>query len=257
MSVQAVPTRLFPDAATLAITQPMRQSYGWDGCRDRFDGRDNDGLFGGFESKLQWEMPVNRFSHRAVYAAENHALVMFGGFAYVTRSLGAIQSLSCCWLTREKSADMKVLTWLRFECRFTQEELEDMTSTKPMEIVGDFWVYSLDACPFNCSGQGDCINGYCFCHDGYYGLDCSNVSCPGDFCYYDENTHEQICTHCCYAGYTATDDDIYLRDTRKIPCSHDEPGERCFCRRSRAGGEAVTTWSSATHQHTPKFVLRL
>ena len=84
MSVQGVPTRLFPDAATLAITQPMRRSYGWDGCRERLDGRDEpDSLYGGFETELQWEKPVNRFSHRALYAPELHSLVMFGGMAYV------------------------------------------------------------------------------------------------------------------------------------------------------------------------------
>jgi hypothetical protein len=76
--------------------------------------------------------------------------------------------------------------------RYLQEELEDMTVTKPMEIKGDFWLYALDACPYNCSSQGDCINGYCFCYDGFYGLDCSNISCPGDFCYYDEHTHQQV-----------------------------------------------------------------
>merc|ERR1719261_595193 len=99
-----------------------------------------------------------------------------------------------------------------------------MTATKSMEILGDLWVYSLDACPYNCTGNGDCINGYCYCYDGYYGLDCSNISCPGDFCYYDENTHEQICSHCCYAVYTSFEDEIYLRDQRKIPCSHTEKG---------------------------------
>jgi len=188
MSVQAVPTKLFPDAETLTITQPMRQSYGWDGCRDRLDGRDDDGEFGGFDAELQWEKPLNRFSHRAVYAEDIHSMIVFGGFAFV------------------------------------KEELDDLTVTKDMEILGDFWVYSIDACPYNCSGHGDCINGYCYCHDGYYGLDCSNISCPGDFCYYDENTHEQVCTHCCFAGHTFADNDVYLRDARKIPCSLDEPG---------------------------------
>ena len=61
-------------------------------------------------------------------------------------------------------------------------------------------------------------------------LDCSNISCPGDFCYYDEQTKEQvcckttpiyvlvmkinapsfcsqICRHCCFANYTHSDDE--------------------------------------------------
>lgn len=132
----------------------MRQSYGWDGCRDRIDGRDNEEV--NLDAALQWEKPLNRFSHKAVYFEKHHEIIMFGGYAYV------------------------------------EENKEVMVETYDKTIMGDMWMYSIDACPYNCSGRGDCINGYCFCHDGFYGLDCSNTSCPGDFCYYDENTHEQV-----------------------------------------------------------------
>ncbi len=83
-----------------AITQPMRQSYGWDGCRDRVDGRDDEE--GGFEAELQWEKPVNRFSHRAVYSEEFHALLMFGGYACVGKGVvpsccsALLMLLGCC-----------------------------------------------------------------------------------------------------------------------------------------------------------------
>jgi hypothetical protein len=30
------------------------------------------------------------------------------------------------------------------------------------------------------------------CYVGYYGVDCSNISCPGTFCYYDPDSHEQV-----------------------------------------------------------------
>ena len=53
----------------------------------------------------------------------------------------------------------------------------------------------IDRCPNNCSRHGSCYYGYCFCDEGFYGVDCSNVSCPGDYCYYHPDTHEQV-SHC-------------------------------------------------------------
>ncbi|CAN0596926.1 unnamed protein product [Laminaria digitata] len=55
-------------------------------------------------------------------------------------------------------------------------------------------------CSSNCSFHGDCRYGYCSCHEGFYGLDCSNTSCPGDYCYYEETTHAEVCSHCCQAS---------------------------------------------------------
>ena len=59
---------------------------------------------------------------------------------------------------------------------------------------------------------------YCTCEDGYYGYDCSNTSCPGDYCWYHEYSHEQVCQHCCSAGYNHTDDDVYIdnADSNKV-----------------------------------------
>lgn len=35
-----------------------------------------------------------------------------------------------------------------------------------------------------------------------------------------------MCQHCCSAGYNHTDDDVYVdrTDSRKVPCSNEEPG---------------------------------
>ncbi|CAN0317973.1 unnamed protein product, partial [Ectocarpus sp. 8 AP-2014] len=55
----------------------------------------------------------------------------------------------------------------------------------------------MSECASNCSFHGDCSYGSCSCHDGFFGLDCSNTSCPGDFCYYEETTHVEVCSHCC------------------------------------------------------------
>ena len=64
--------------------------------------------------------------------------------------------------------------------------------TYPTTVLDDFWQFSVHNCQNNCSNHGSCHYGYCTCEDGWYGYDCSNSSCPGDFCYYDEETHEQV-----------------------------------------------------------------
>lgn len=86
------------------------------------------------------------------------------------------------------------------------------------------WQYNINRCPLNCSDHGTCIYGRCFCDNGYWGLDCSNTSCPGDFCYYDPVTHVQECQHCCHAVYNYTDGDLYEHDYRKLPCDFNHPG---------------------------------
>lgn len=64
-------------------------------------------------------------------------------------------------------------------------------------------ILGVSDCASNCSSHGDCQYGYCSCHDGYYGLDCSNTSCPGDYCYYEETTRVQVCSHCCQVSTRA------------------------------------------------------
>lgn len=51
------------------------------------------------------------------------------------------------------------------------------------------------------------------------------VSCPGDYCYYDSVTNEQICKHCCAAEYEHYDNETYLPQERKVPCDATHPGE--------------------------------
>mmetsp|Transcript_12576 Transcript_12576/g.35526 ORF Transcript_12576/g.35526 Transcript_12576/m.35526 type:complete len:236 (-) Transcript_12576:152-859(-) len=97
--------------------------------------------------------------------------------------------------------------------------------TYEVSAQGDLWAYDLNQCINNCSDHGNCHYGFCYCDSGYYGIDCSNSSCPGDFCYYDEDTQEQICTHCCHAPYSHTDADVYLADYGKQSCSRERPGE--------------------------------
>jgi len=138
--------------------------------------------------ELQWEKPTQRSLHAATYSEEHNMLLLFGGQGFV------------------------------------EETVEQVSLTPQSFALADMWQYDLFQCVNNCSFHGDCNFGFCRCHDGYYGLDCSNVSCPGDFCFYDEISQEQICEHCCHAPYVHTDDDIYIAEYEKLSCSRTRPG---------------------------------
>ncbi len=89
-----------------------------------------------------------------------------------------------------------------------REELYKTHSTTPAVTYGDLWTYSLTNCIKNCSLHGLCSYGRCHCDDGYYGLDCSNISCPGTTCgvYEDKRSkHKRSCVHCCFSGDDNTD----------------------------------------------------
>ena len=80
------------------------------------------------------------------------------------------------------------------------EQTANIAVTYPEIVSGDLWSWQKNNCPLNCSSHGSCEFGFCFCKPGYFGTDCSNFTCPGSFCSYDEFSHEQECSHCC-SGY--------------------------------------------------------
>lgn len=139
-------------------------------------------------SGLQYVQPLPRYGHRAVYHAPTSEILFYGGMAYL------------------------------------EEQPATLKDTWQSEVKADMWYYNLFHCVNNCSFNGDCNYGFCSCHVGYYGVDCSNTSCPGTFCYYNEFTHEQNCTHACQAGYVHTDADVYIGDVYKIPCTENNWG---------------------------------
>jgi hypothetical protein len=139
--------------------------------------------------KLQFVQPLPRYSHRAVYHGPTHEIIMYGGMAYY--------------------ADQPV----------------NLSYTYPSQVVSDMWYYNLFHCVNNCSFHGSCYFGFCFCDVGFYGVDCSNTSCPGTYCHYDPISHEQICVHSCQAGYVHHDNDVYVQEIPKLPCSANNPGE--------------------------------
>mmetsp|Transcript_2781 Transcript_2781/g.6512 ORF Transcript_2781/g.6512 Transcript_2781/m.6512 type:complete len:909 (+) Transcript_2781:58-2784(+) len=138
--------------------------------------------------ELQYERPSQRSNHAVTYSSKYKLMLLYGGHTYL------------------------------------EEQLEQLEITYNVTATADLWEYKLHQCISNCSNHGTCHYGYCTCDSGYYGIDCSNTSCPGDFCYYDETTNEQICKHCCHAPYTHYDGEGYLFNVGKLSCSLERPG---------------------------------
>lgn len=109
--------------------------------------------------------------------------------------------------------------------RVAIENPPSLTQSYPMFVTDEMWYFSLYQCQSNCSTHGECYFGYCICDIGYYGIDCSNTSCAGTFCQYDTNFN-QVCVHACHAGYNHTDNDVYIADLPKLPCTGSMPVAR-------------------------------
>ncbi|KAH9144466.1 hypothetical protein AeRB84_011593 [Aphanomyces euteiches] len=132
---------------------------------------------------LQWSKPNQRAGHTAAYHSGYHLMLLYGGYGV------------------------------------EREELYKTNSTTPAVTYGDWWSYSLANCIKNCSLHGICSYGHCVCDDGYYGTDCSNITCPGSVCEYDDVKQSTTCAHCCFSGFEHTDNDTYVPNIQKLPCS--------------------------------------
>lgn len=208
-SVFGQPTRGFPVDGSAGratdhvfIKQPRRQAPGWDGCRDRNDFRPD---MPEELQVLQYSEPIHRFGHQGFFSSKYELLLLYGGVAY------------------------------------TQEHPDTPSKSFDFEAVDDMWQFSLNRCIKNCSNHGTCQFGRCFCEEGYYGSDCSNVTCPGDFCFYDQYTHQQVCKHCCHAVTPEAEHHVagHVYNERKVACNHEHPGAshgicngfgKCQCR---------------------------
>ncbi|ETV67095.1 hypothetical protein H257_16643 [Aphanomyces astaci] len=132
---------------------------------------------------LQWSRPAQRAGHMAVYHSGYQLMLMYGGYGV------------------------------------TREELYASSSTTPAFTYDDWWSYSLANCIKNCSLHGVCSYGRCMCDEGYYGVDCSNMTCPGSVCAFNDITKGTSCVHCCFSGFEHTNNDTYVPNIQKSPCS--------------------------------------
>lgn len=199
MSVLGEPTRgtvldgqLGRASDPVLIPQPRRKAPGWDGCRDRADGRED------LPAALQWRSPSQRAYHSLLYSGSFRMLLLYGGET-----------------TLRENRPSKVFT-------------------EPTRSTGDLWSFFLDHCANNCTGHGYCFYGHCYCNEGWYGLDCSNATCPGDYCYYDTAVHKQKCVQCCSAPYEHNlqepSSDIFFPLARKQRCNlTDQAGSHGIC----------------------------
>lgn len=151
--------------------------------------RDRDDNRTDLPNMLLWSHPAGRSMHRVVYSEDYDIMLLYGGLGY------------------------------------DRPQVPTKSLTYPVSPLADMWQYDFNRCPSNCSNHGTCRYGFCYCDQGYYGLDCSNSSCPGDFCYYDTITNIQHCVHCCSAGYQHHDNETWVENARKVPCSRSESGE--------------------------------
>lgn len=128
---------------------------------------------------LRWKMPPSRSDHASIFVEKHDMLVVHGGLGY--------------------------------DANETISTLPIRDRSPATNVLDDLWVLEIHTCSSNCSNNGVCTNGYCHCDPGFYGIDCSNTTCPGSVCRYDED-HIQHCSHCCYES----------KDGVKVPCQWKE-----------------------------------
>uniref|UniRef100_A0A8C1IIE9 Teneurin-2 n=1 Tax=Cyprinus carpio TaxID=7962 RepID=A0A8C1IIE9_CYPCA len=65
--------------------------------------------------------------------------------------------------------------------------------------------YSVEECPQNCHGNGECMSGACHCFPGFHGTDCSKVACPV-LCSGNGQYSKGVCM--CYSGWKGLECDV-------------------------------------------------
>ena len=66
--------------------------------------------------------------------------------------------------------------------------------------LDDLWEYSPTACPSDCSRHGTCSYNACICDPGFWGSDCSLVTCPNSTCTFNYVQRNLQCVFCSGAG---------------------------------------------------------
>ncbi|KAG7321337.1 hypothetical protein KOW79_015752 [Hemibagrus wyckioides] len=64
---------------------------------------------------------------------------------------------------------------------------------------------SVQECPQNCHGNGECTSGVCHCFPGFHGMDCSKAACPV-LCSGNGQYSKGVCV--CYSGWKGLECDV-------------------------------------------------
>ncbi|KAI5105208.1 teneurin-2 isoform X2 [Silurus meridionalis] len=75
---------------------------------------------------------------------------------------------------------------------------------------------SVQECPRNCHGNGECVSGVCHCFPGFHGMDCSKAACPV-LCSGNGQYDKGSCT--CYSGWKGSECDIPINQCIDPQCS--------------------------------------
>ncbi|XP_048837963.1 teneurin-4 isoform X3 [Brienomyrus brachyistius] len=78
-------------------------------------------------------------------------------------------------------------------------------------------VDSIDDCPNNCFGNGDCVSGTCHCFSGFRGPDCGRASCPV-LCSGNGQYLKGRCV--CHSGWKSAECDVPTSQCIDLSCSH-------------------------------------
>jgi len=100
------------------------------------------------------------------------------------------------------------------------------------------------SCPRGCSGNGECVLGYCQCNPGYDGPDCSQSTCPV-LCSNNGEYEEGSCR--CYPGWKGAECSIHHNECEVPDCSNHGNcinGE-CFVHLVSQGTSAIK-WTAKT-----------
>ncbi|KAL0629757.1 LOW QUALITY PROTEIN: Teneurin-4 [Plecturocebus cupreus] len=76
---------------------------------------------------------------------------------------------------------------------------------------------SVDNCPSNCYGNGDCISGTCHCFLGFLGPDCGRASCPV-LCSGNGQYMKGRCL--CHSGWKGAECDVPTNQCIDVACSN-------------------------------------
>uniref|UniRef100_A0A3B3R151 Teneurin-2 n=1 Tax=Paramormyrops kingsleyae TaxID=1676925 RepID=A0A3B3R151_9TELE len=75
---------------------------------------------------------------------------------------------------------------------------------------------SVQECPQNCHGNGECVSGVCHCFPGFHGMDCAKAACPV-LCSGNGQYDKGVCV--CYSGWKGPECDLTASQCVDPQCS--------------------------------------